>query len=82
MISGSAEVPVGRRSRDPFLHVAVVEEVMCAHPAQVGQTRPMPHHVPDGDLRLAVSAELRPVLGNRGVVIDQPSVGQPMNDRG
>ena len=73
---------IGGCRRDPILHVAVVEEFVLAHPAQVRQSRPVPHHVPDGDLRLSVGAEFRPVLGHRGVVIDQPSVSQSMNDSG
>ena len=41
----------------------------------------MPHHLADGDLRLAVGAELRPVLGDGRVVVDQGSVDEPVDDR-
>ena len=36
--------------------------------------------VADGDRRLAVGAELRPVLGDGRVVVDQAAVGQPVDD--
>ncbi len=49
---------------------------------EVGQPGAVPHHVANGDLRLAVGAELRPVLGDGRVVVDQRSVDEPVDDRG
>ena len=73
---------VNRCGREPLLHLAVVHQVGLAGAVEVRQPGAVPHHLADGDLRLAVGAELRPVLGDRGFVVDQRAVDEPMNDRG
>ena len=73
-------MPPDRRGGDPFLHVMVVQQLAFAHSAQVGKAGAVAHDVADGDPRLAVGAELRPVLGHRGVVVDQSAIRQPMDD--
>ena len=80
VVGGLAEVPPDRRGGDPFLHVMVVQQLAFAHSAQVGKAGAVAHDVADGDPRLAVGAELRPVLGHRGVVVDQSAIRQPMDD--
>ena len=72
---------IHRRRGDPLLHHEVVEQVGLAHPVELGQPGAVPHDVADGDVGLAVGAELGPVLGDRRVVVDQPAVGQPVDDR-
>ena len=77
-----AEVPADRGRGDPFLHVPVVEQLALTDAAQVRQPGPMTHDIPDGELRLTVGGELRPVLAHGGVVVDQAAVSQPMDDCG
>src|ERR1700736_3375778 len=59
----------------------MIQQFGLANPVELRQPAAVPHHPADGDVALAVGAELRPVLGDRGVVVDQTAVGQPMDDR-
>ena len=76
-----AAQPRRRRGRHPLLHPDVVHQVGLAQAVEVGQARAVPHHLADGDLGLAVGAELGPVLGDRRVVVDQSAVGEAVDDR-
>ena len=76
-----AQQPSRGRGRQALLHQPVIHQVRAAGPVEVRQPCPVPHGVADGDLRLAVGAELRPVLGNGGLVVDQAAIGQPVDDR-
>ena len=40
----------------------------------------MPHDFANRQMRLAVGPELRPILGNRRVVVDQPPVDESVDD--
>ena len=72
---------VHRRRREPRLHRLVIQQFGLAHAVELRQPGAVPHHLADGDVGLAVGAELRPVLGDGGVVVDQATVGQPVDDR-
>ena len=81
VVSGPAEMPAERRGGDPFLHMPVIEQLAPPDATQVGQPGSVPHHVADGDRLLAIGGELGPVLGHRGVVVDESAVGQPVDHR-
>ncbi len=82
MVRGLAvQHAVNRCRREPLLHPAVVHQIGLADPVQVRQPGAMPHHLADGDLRLAVGAELRPVFVHRRFIVDQRAVDEPVNDR-
>jgi hypothetical protein len=71
---------IGRRSGQPLLHQEVIHQLRLADTLQVRQARPVPQHVTHSDVRLAVRAELRPVLGHRFVVRQQFAVDEAVND--
>ena len=70
------------RRGEPFFHHDVIQQVFLCRTSQTRQAGVVPHHLTNGEVRLAVGAELRPVLGNRRVVVDQPPVGEPVDHGG
>lgn len=82
VIGRFAEQPSRSRRRQPLLHHDVIQQVFLAGTAQSRQARRVPHHLADGGLLLAVGRELRPVLRDRRLVIDQPPIGEPVDHGG
>ena len=84
-----AERVVGRGSsavrgtvREALLHREVVEQLLgvTCGPAHAVQAGLVSEQIAHGDRRLPAGGELGPVVADRGVVFDQPSLGQPVHD--
>ena len=82
MVGRFAERVTRARCRKTALHQFVVEQVCPAGAAQRRQPGLVPHQLPDRDVRFAVGAKLRPVLGNRDVVVNQAAVDEAVDDSG
>lgn len=66
------------------LHQLVIDDFLCVvgDSPRDGRARRDDRDLPDGDRRLAVGTELRPVTCDRGVVGDQSAIDQAVDDRG
>ena len=71
VIGGCALQVIDRRGGQSLLHQEVVHQVGLADALEVRQPASMTQHVAHRDVGLAVRAELRPVLGDGGVVVEQ-----------
>ena len=80
VVGGFAVQPTHRGRGEALLHTQMVEQVGLSHAVQLGQPGSVPQNIADGDRGLAVGAERPPVLGHRGVVIDQPPIDQTVDD--
>lgn len=82
VVGGFAQQPPGHRRRQPLFHHDVIQQVLLRRATQSGQAGLVSHHVTNRQGCLAVGAKRRPILGNGSFVVDQPPVGQPVDDRG
>ena len=66
--------------RDPLLHQAVIQQLFPVDALEVRQSGAVPQHVAHRHGGLAVRGELRPILGDGRVVVEQAVVDEPMQD--
>ena len=82
VVGGPTTQMVDRRGGQPLLHQLVVQQLVPADALEVRQPGPVPQHVADRDVALAVGAELRPVRRDGLVVGQQAAIDEPVNDGG
>jgi hypothetical protein len=83
VIGRNAEQAIGFRGGEALFHQLVIEDLEAGGDrTQRGEPGAVGHHLTNGDATLAIGAEFGPVLRHRSGVVEQPAVGQPVDDRG